>query len=602
MSRVRSLPTRAPSTFAVAAVTATALVASAPQAQSAAPKLGRAVAASCTPGHAVRVAPSMAINGKAKTDVAIKGGDKIHTGPDGQVKVCLQQGAVRCDVWADSTIVVLPTPRVIMRVPQGQTADVFCKANNTGKHRELELPGQKITLGTLGLKPTPRPRYLAGRGVKTSSGYLFSLAVRGGKTVVKVRRGATIVAARNSIRRGVVLGRNQQVVAKRGGLPGKPASIQLTRVEDATLDQLARLLPRDQDIKAPAPAIKGPKQGSSLRSPTFRFEPRPAEPGVIFSCSLNSDNDFRVCSDGQPFGRLRLGANHIFVKATDASGNTTRRAKRYDWSIKDIPIVYARGPAGGNTDLYVMESDGTAQTRLTDDSAHTRAPEWSPDHTRIVFDSDVGGNADIYVMSRTGNERTKLTTSPAPELNPTWSPDGKRIAFESRLQDDTRDLYTMNSDGTNVRRLTSNRADDLDPSWSPDGTRIAFASTRGDNYDIWVIDAEGGQPTDLTNTPDYTEFGPSWSPDGKLIAFHRKGIKIPNDIFVMKPDGSSLLKITKTGWDDQNPAWAPNSREIVFQSGRVAGGADSDIYFVSLDVDIETRLTTDLDYEYLPDW
>ena len=565
---------------------------------------GADFAARCRPGHAVQAAHYMRVNGHDRTDVVLNGGEWIKTGPKGQAQLCLQQGTIRCVIRSDSKLQVLPTAArdVLMQAPAKQRVRAWCKARTTGKRKKIKVGGETITLGSLGL--TPRQRTLASRTAGAPSGHLFSLDVDGKSTVVKVLRGATVVTPQSSIEKGVVLGRKQQVVAPRGGTPGKPAPIQLSSAEDAGLQQLGRLLPQDVDTTAPTPDVKGPTRNSSLRAPTFAFKTKPAEPGVVFSCSVDKPNDFRVCVDGQPFGRRGVGSHYVLVKATDAAGNTMKRPRRYEWSIAENPIVYARGPAGGSTDIWRMDSDGANQKRLTDDAAHARAPRWSPDHKLIAFDSDIAGNFDIYVMNVDGTNRRRLTTAAADELRPSWSPDGKRIAFELRGGNGTRDIYTMASDGTDLRRLTSNVADDLDPDWSPDGQWIAFASTREGNYDIWVIDAKGGQPLDITKTPDATEFGPAWSPNGKKIAYHRKGDKppIPNDVYVMNPDGSDPKKITQTGWDDVYPQWAPDGREIVFYSARVPESKDADVYFVSLDVMIETRLTTDTDYDYLPDW
>jgi TolB protein len=543
----------------------------------------------------------MKINGKPKGSADLKQGAVVLTkGEDSQADVCLQRGAIDCTVWGDSKIVVLPRelPDVIMQTVT--KADVSCTATVKGTRKYLDVSHQKITLGALGLKPQQRPSMFSALGATAASAHVFTLSVRRARVVIKVRRGVTVVAPKNRLREGVVVGRNQQVTVQRG-VPSEPTQSHETSRQRRQLDRYERRLP-PPDTTAPSPFVIGPSNESSLRSPTFRFTSN--EAGAVFSCSLNTPNDFRVCTDGQPFTHLPLGANHVFVKATDAAGNTTQHATRYDWFVEQNPIVYARGPAGGNTDIWTMDSDGANQKQLTHDSAHARTPEWSPDHTQIAFDSDVAGNYDIYVMSANGSKRQAVANDAVDERNPTWSPDGQEIAFE-RGPSGARDIYVISANGGRPRRLTSNQADDLDPAWSPDGQQIAFASTRGDNYDIYVINANGGQATDLTNTPDATEFGPAWSPSGDMIAFHRKvdrPVPVPNDIYVMNPDGSNQQKITQTGWDDVYPSWAPDGREIVFYSARVPESKDADIYFVSLDVKIEARLTNDADYDYLPDW
>src|SRR2546422_5263788 len=55
--------------------------------------------------------------------------------------------------------------------------------------------------------------------------------------------------------------------------------------------------------------------------------------------------------------------------------------------------------------------------------------------------------------------------------DPVWSPDGTRIAFESGREDGTSDVYLMNADGSNRVQLTRGSTGNLLPAWSPDGAR-----------------------------------------------------------------------------------------------------------------------------------
>ena len=52
------------------------------------------------------------------------------------------------------------------------------------------------------------------------------------------------------------------------------------------------------------------------------------------------------------------------------------------------------------------------------------------------------------------------------DLNPAWSPDGTRIAFQSKRDGDW-DIYVMDTDGGNVQQLTDGPGMGWDPSWSP---------------------------------------------------------------------------------------------------------------------------------------
>ena len=86
---------------------------------------------------------------------------------------------------------------------------------------------------------------------------------------------------------------------------------------------------------------------------------------------------------------------------------------------------------------------------------------------------------------------------PGFDRSPAWSPDGSRIAFES-FRDRNHEIYVMNADGSDVIQLTDNRGFDRSPAWSPDGSRIAFDSDRDGNDEIYVMNADGSGQTNLT--------------------------------------------------------------------------------------------------------
>ena len=99
--------------------------------------------------------------------------------------------------------------------------------------------------------------------------------------------------------------------------------------------------------------------------------------------------------------------------------------------------------------------------------------------TKIVFASYRDGNHEIYVMNADGSNQTRLTNDPSFDMAPSWSPDGKKIAFYSLRNDvppekDERwwyemnaEIYVMNADGSEQKNITNNPAYDGYPFWSP---------------------------------------------------------------------------------------------------------------------------------------
>ena len=74
-------------------------------------------------------------------------------------------------------------------------------------------------------------------------------------------------------------------------------------------------------------------------------------------------------------------------------------------------------------------------------------------------------------MEADGSGQTRLTNNAAPDQLSVWSPDGSKIAFQTRRDDGTlvnAEIYVMNADGSNPINLTNDpAATDQQPAWSP---------------------------------------------------------------------------------------------------------------------------------------
>ena len=84
-----------------------------------------------------------------------------------------------------------------------------------------------------------------------------------------------------------------------------------------------------------------------------------------------------------------------------------------------------------------------------------------------------GANSDIYVANAEGGVPRRLTTAPAIDTDPSFSPDGTKIVFESD-RSGSQQLYVMAADGSGQRRISFGGGRYAAPEWSPDGNWIAF--------------------------------------------------------------------------------------------------------------------------------
>ena len=256
--------------------------------------------------------------------------------------------------------------------------------------------------------------------------------------------------------------------------------------------------------------------------------------------------------------RKSIGDNNkgdIYVINPDGSGETRLTDAPADefyptWSPDGTRIAFVRHMGGYDYEIYTMNADGSEQTNISNNPAQDSNPSWSPDGTKIAFDSDRDsggdiGNSDIYVMNADGSGQTNNPITHG--FFPDWSPDGTRIAFTNRINPTSEtDIFVINTDGTGQTRLTTYSESDYRPSWSPDGTKIAFfRDTNGNNdYDIFIMNADGSGQTRLTNNPNSEE--PSWSPDGTKIAFWGVRPNVAAEIYLINADGSGETRVTNT--------------------------------------------------------
>lgn len=258
-------------------------------------------------------------------------------------------------------------------------------------------------------------------------------------------------------------------------------------------------------------------------------------------------------------------------------------------------IVFQSDRDGGY-ELYLMNADGSALSRLTNNPAADIFPDWSPDGTRIVFTSDREENPEIFVVNADGTNLTRITNNSANDVLPQWSPDGGSIAFVSD-QDGNDEIYVMNADGSDVRRLTNDAASDLFPHWSPDGEWIVFSTNRDVDSEIYKMDKNGSQLTRLTYDPA-VDSNPAWSPDGTRIAFISRRDGFAN-LFIMNTDGGDVVQLTFYKSIVEVPSWSSDSRMIAFSSDMEGS---REIYIIGADGSGLNRLTDSPSFDFYPDW
>jgi TolB protein len=238
-------------------------------------------------------------------------------------------------------------------------------------------------------------------------------------------------------------------------------------------------------------------------------------------------------------------------------------ASSFSWSPDGTHIAYARGVL---PQIVVRDLAAGVGKQLTSAYVGSSDPSFSPDGKLIAFERWTNDyESQIWLMNADGSDKRRLTNSRQYNEEPAWSPDGTKIIFERYYNGSRMEIWTMDIDGTHkhkIARVKTFRA--LDGTWwcacpvfSPDGTKIAYeAITEKHKPSIYTMNADGSGRTRITFRSSTREENPDWSPDSKQIAFYSE--RFGNaEIVVMDADGTHQRRITHDPWYDCCPRWKP---------------------------------------------
>jgi Tol biopolymer transport system component len=234
-----------------------------------------------------------------------------------------------------------------------------------------------------------------------------------------------------------------------------------------------------------------------------------------------------------PITEKQVGSPHVYLINADGSDQrllTDHPGRWPSFSPDGKKIAFDSG--GQSSNIFVANTDGTDLHPLTTDkSARNIRPDWSPDGQQIAYSSQRdNGHDEIYVMNADGSDQTRLTNTDISVSNiaPAWSPNGKKLLFQSNrdLNPDgtpNEEIYVMNADGSDQTNLTNYAGRDEDPAWSPSGLQITFhrdiEPIDQQILQIYTMNADGSNPTQLTGLAgDPSENGhPGWGRGPALL-------------------------------------------------------------------------------------
>jgi dipeptidyl aminopeptidase/acylaminoacyl peptidase len=253
-------------------------------------------------------------------------------------------------------------------------------------------------------------------------------------------------------------------------------------------------------------------------------------------------------------------------------------------------------------------------------------PQMSPDSQWVAYTVDTSSLKDdknearIWMVAVAGGDPVPMTAEGVSSSHPRWSPDGRFLALLSARNEGKKQVWLLNRAGGEAQRLTDTAQDVQDFVWSPDSRRLCLILRDPTPEELEAArdkDKEGAEKTAKEKKPktqkpwvidrlqfkvdevgyldhrrnhlyvfdlaaksltqvtsgDYDDTQPVWSPDGKQLAFTSNRSPDPdrnynNDIWVVSADnadkGAHLDQITTNPGEDNSPAWSPDGKWIAY--------------------------------------
>jgi eukaryotic-like serine/threonine-protein kinase len=296
--------------------------------------------------------------------------------------------------------------------------------------------------------------------------------------------------------------------------------------------------------------------------------------------------------------------------------------------------------------IFLISTTGANRRRVSDIGYN---PAWSPDGKEILYST---GDAFSPLIRRTAGGQlwaVRLDTGekrhlPTPDaMQPSYSPRGLRIAYwgVNPANQQQRDIWTVPAQGGEPVAVTNDTALDWNPIWSPDGEYLYFVSNQTGIMNLWRVPLEEATgkvlgPPEIVTGPSSETWQPSFSRDGKRLIYQQRDIRnslealpfdpgkgvvtgkanvltqgaqatgfpalspdgewlayynfggTPEDIFIIKRDGSQLRQLTADECKDRMPRWSPDGKQIAFYSD--CSGTDQ-IWTVKLETHARRQLT-----------
>jgi len=279
--------------------------------------------------------------------------------------------------------------------------------------------------------------------------------------------------------------------------------------------------------------------------------------------------------------RSGMGAPNTAVQWFDRDGKLVSTVPlpsgRYE-GVRVAPdgkrLALVRRSSVSSTDIWLYSPDQPAPSRFTFHSSENVYPIWSPDGSRIAFNSDRKGPQDIYVKPTNGatEEIAVLTGGAMFKAPDSWSTDGKTVVFEQPDEQTAWDIYVLSVDGDRKPvPILRTPASERQPEVSPDGRFVAYCSDESGSQELYVTSFPVAGAKYQISTGGVTNTSVRWTRGGKELMWVAGGVAVtvadvttepkfragtPHELFKLRgdnlyfdfaPDGQHVIQVAPEG-------------------------------------------------------
>ena len=312
---------------------------------------------------------------------------------------------------------------------------------------------------------------------------------------------------------------------------------------------------------------------------------------ALSSCngySAQNDKDLLLYLGWDDSGKTQLFSSHEngSQKLTALSGGV----QDYSASPNGRSLIFSTKNENGETEIWVMESNGSSQKRLYQcANAECANFIWAPDSRQLLFERREFGGDGIpkapvlwWLDTATAAVRPLQEGGQKRGANAQISPDGQWLSYFSPEEEG---LFIYNFASGASHFITNEIGADV--AWSPDSRYfvvpqldlIVLHGEEGDDHQshehdyqtavhLLRLDLESREQEIISGDLPVEDSVPAWSPDGEWIAFGRRapGTGAPRQIWIMRPDGTEVKALTDDPAVNHGPPiWVGDGRTLIFQ-------------------------------------